>query len=116
VELENFVKEALHQRFDNDAVVMNDFISSDEISHREQEQKELNQRSMLQHVLLNSVEVKGNEVTVNADRLISVGQVRSAFPFPLMITLSTDIRSESNPYGLTVIKISEIKKEPSAKN
>jgi hypothetical protein len=110
-ELESFVREAIHQRFDSNATIAGEFISAEELASRQQEQQEIAQRSMSQRVLVNSIEVKGNVVTANTDRLISVAQVRSAFPYPLTLTLSSGTRSETNPYGLTVLKFSEIKRE-----
>jgi hypothetical protein len=105
VEIEAFVKESLRQRFDSDVTPNSEFLSVEEFKMRSIEQDELGRRQMRQRVILNSVIRKNDIVTVDADRLISVGSIRSAFPFPLRLFLSSVSRSESNPYGLVLLKI-----------
>lgn len=101
-EIEAFAKEAVHQRFDSEASVNRSYFSEAEFSARIQEQKELSTRSMNQVLIVRSVKTNGNTLTIDADRLISVAQIRSAFAFPLTATLISTSRSESNPYGLQI--------------
>jgi hypothetical protein len=110
-EMESFVREALKQRFDSQAKIFGDFLSNEEMAFRTQEQKELTTRSISQKVLVNSLRVEGNKVFIESDRLISVGTIRSAFPFNLQMTLSSQSRTYDNPYGLTALKITEQKSE-----
>ncbi|MBI2712747.1 MAG: hypothetical protein HYX41_07845 [Bdellovibrio sp.] len=104
-EIETFVKEAIRQRFNSDSTPIPDYLSSEELAARSQEQKELLNRTMTQTVIVRAAKSNGNTVSVESDRLISVGQVRSAFQFPLIVTISSTTRSENNPYGLQVVKI-----------
>jgi hypothetical protein len=105
LEIESFMKEALHQRFDSGATPSADYISSEEMSARVTEQKELSGRGMAQVVIVRAVKASGSTVQVDADRLISVGQIRSALPFPLTITMATTSRTNNNPYGLQVLRV-----------
>lgn len=109
-EIEAFLKEALSQRFDTQTVVRNDFLSDDEQSLRAKEQVELQNRKLSQKVVLNSATVDGGMILVDADRLISVGEVRSAFKFPLSVKIESVTRSEGNPYGLVVSMVKTIEK------
>ena len=110
-EIEAFIKAVIHQRFDSGAAVIPGYLSVDEEVFRRQEQDALKTSNMTQVVIVNSIKIDKESVTVDADRLISVGQVRSAFAFPLVATLSSTPRTEGNPYGLVVIKVSPVNKE-----
>jgi hypothetical protein len=105
-EVEGFLRESISQRFDTDANVQADIISLDEISNRSTEQEELKRRSIRQRVLVNSVAAKGDDYLVDADRLLSVGQLRAALSFPLTVKIERAARSQSNPYGLVLLKVS----------
>lgn len=109
IETESFVKEAVQQRFNSEISPSTEFLSSDEIASKIAEQKELSSRGMTQSVVVRSVKISAASVSIEADRLISVGNVRSAFVFPLAATLVTSSRNQSNPYGLRLHKISQIK-------
>ncbi len=103
IETESFIKSALAERFDTDYSLNKGFISSDEKKLRDLEQKEFLTRNIKQKVIINSVAQTKEGFSVSADRLISVGDVRSAFRFPLSVQIQTQNRSESNPYGLILI-------------
>lgn len=105
-EVEAFVKEALGQRFNSDVTVIPGFISQDEERFKFQEQQELKKREMSQKIVVNAVKLDGSTAFVDTDRVISVGKIRSALAFPLTLTLTSGTRTDSNPYGLVVTKIS----------
>lgn len=104
-EVEVFIRATLPMRFDSGATVTPDFLSDDEARFRAQEQQEFKKRSVTQRVVVNHVSVKGDEVLVDADRLFSVGSVRSALSMPLVITVGSIPRTEWNPYGLTLLQV-----------
>jgi len=110
-EVEAFVREAIRQRFNSDAAPIPDFLSEEEISARNQEQKEFSGRAMTQTVIVRSVKANESTVTIDADRLIAVAQIRSAFSFPLMATIRSTTRSQGNPYGLQLVKLTPQKAE-----
>lgn len=114
-EIEAFVREAIMQRFDSNAVVIAGFLSAEEEGFRKQEQETLKSRSIVQCIIFNSAKIEGNQVEVNADRLLSVGEVRSAFSFPLTLVLSTEDRTEANPYGLRLLRTSTIESKKGEK-
>lgn len=101
-EIESFLKESLSQRFDSESQPVDGLLSPDELRLRIAEQKEFISRKMTQKILINNVTETSEGFKVDADRLISVGDVRSAFRFPLMVKLESRSRSYSNPYGLLV--------------
>ena len=106
VEVEAFVKEALSSRFDTLSQVRPGFLSPEEERFRNQEQIELKKKEMKQKIIVNGIKVEGKNISVDSDRLISVGAIRSALPFPLSLIVGTVSRSEANPYGLTVLQVS----------
>ncbi|PWU17443.1 MAG: hypothetical protein C5B49_08855 [Bdellovibrio sp.] len=110
-EIKGFLLEALPMRFDSSTVVKDGFLSIEETANREKEQVTLKQRQMSQRVLVSDVTVDGKYAVVTADRLISVGKVKSALPFNLKATLQQTNRTESNPYGLIVSQISLIEEK-----
>ena len=105
-EVEIFVREALALRFDTAAQMTPGIFSMDEEAFRVQEQQELKKRDLSQRIIINHITIEGEKVTVDADRLFSIGAVRSVLPLPLLLTLGTVARTEWNPYGLTVIEVS----------
>lgn len=111
VEIEAFLKEALSQRFDSNVAVHDDFLGGDEQLLRQKEQKELLSRKLLQRIVLNSFVVDGGNVSVDADRLISIGEIRSAFRFALLVKMESVTRTQGNPYGLVVSEVKAVEKK-----
>jgi hypothetical protein len=110
-EVEIFIREAIHERFDSDGTPLADYLSPEETSNRVQEQKELTSRNMRQTVLVRAVKVDGDAAMIDCDRIISVGLIRSALSYPLSVNIATTTRSTTNPYGLQVTKIAIPKPE-----
>jgi hypothetical protein len=108
-EIDAFVREALRQRFDSDATVTPGFLSPEEEGFKKQEQDSFKNSQMTQKIVVKLVTAQDDSVTVDADRVISVGQVRSAFVFPLSLTLSSTARNVGNPYGLILARVSQPK-------
>lgn len=103
-EVETFVREAIAARFNSSEQERSVLLSEEENHARLQEQKELTARGMTQRVLANSIKIEGQTAKVDADRLISAGQIRSTFIFPLIFSLQSQTRTEANPYGLVLVK------------
>lgn len=110
-EIANFLREALAQRFDSVVQPVDGLLSPEELKMRLQEQKELESRNMKQKIIVNSVQQTGDSFTVDADRLISVNEVRSAFKFQLTVKLESKARSASNPYGLLLTTTKQIEQK-----
>jgi len=115
-EIETFIKEALSQRFDSLVQPVDGLLSPDELQLRSIEQKEFSSRGMKQHIVVNKVTKDSDGFKVDADRIISVGEVRSAFKFPLFVKLESKSRSYSNPYGLLVITAKQVEEISSPKD
>lgn len=110
-EISAFIRESLAQRFDTNSVPLDGFLSQEEMQFREQEQRGLKEKEMKQRILINQVEkISGAEITVDADRILSIGPVRSALPFSLKLTVSSIVRSRGNPYGLKLVQVKPLEK------
>ena len=113
-EIEVFMKEALSQRFDSGVQPVDGLLSPDELNLRQTEQKEFENRGMKQRIVVNQVTESSDGFKVDVDRIISVGDVRSAFKFPLIVKLESKARSYSNPYGLLVVTAKQYEDKPTA--
>ncbi len=111
VEIKAFVEWALAQRFDSEKLLIENVLSYRETKKRRAELKEIKHRKMKQKIIVNTVELKDGKALVDSDRLISVGKVRSAFVFPLIVSLESISRSMENPYGLRIKSVNEIKRK-----
>lgn len=111
LEIESFIKEALTQRFDTEVEVLDGYVSADEKFLKIQELKDLVTRGFKQKIVVNSVQSEKDSFKIDADRIIRVGDVRSAFKFPLVIKLESKSRSQGNPYGLMLVKTEQTKME-----
>ncbi len=113
-EIDAFIRTALSQRFDSEAKGA-EFLAIDLKPLREKEQSELSARQMSQFIHVRSVSGENGSYTVDADRLISVGAVRSALRFPLSVKIAAVPRSSGNPYGLLLIDVVQIKEAKNEK-
>lgn len=114
-EIEFFVKEALAQRFDSSVTPTDGLLSIDELKLREQEQKDFSSRSIKQKIVINSVTEMPDGFKIDSDRVISVGEVRSAFKFPLLVKLESKARTQSNPYGLLITSTKQFEEKQGSK-
>lgn len=112
-EIQAFIKTALAQRFDSQTQPIDGLLAIDELNLRNQEQKEFTSRGFKQSVVVSSIvpTEQESQFKVDADRIIAVGEVRSAFRFPLIIKLESKARSNSNPYGLLIVSINQADKD-----
>jgi hypothetical protein len=106
-EIQTFVRLALAERFNSEAP-SSGYLSVQETERRSKEQKELTEQKMRQLIIVGSVEIKSDRITVDADRLIAVQNIRSVFRFPTEVRLETIKRSKSNPYGLLLAGVEPI--------
>ena len=113
-EIENFIGTALSQRFDSD-INANDFLEAQLQNQKFKEQAELSARQMKQFIHMNSLTGNQGIYSVDSDRVISVGAVRSALRFPLKVQIAAVSRTAVNPYGLLLINVEHIKESKSEK-
>lgn len=112
-EIEAFIIEALAMRFDSNTYFKDGFLSIEETISREKEQIVLKQRQVQQQILVQDVKAEGKEVLVTADRLLSIGKIKSVLSFNLNVVLEKSNRTESNPYGLILKSTNQIEEKES---
>ena len=111
VEIESFVEAALAQRFDSKDPGRETFLASSEKDLRVKEQKDLAARKLNQRVVVTAVNVSEKGILVEADRLISVGDIRSAFKFPLSVKVESVARTTANPFGLILSEVKPVEQK-----
>ncbi len=113
-EIESFIRLGLSQRFDSD-VKTAELLDLALRELKAKEQRDLADRQMKQFVHVNSINGDSGSYTVDADRVISVGNIRSALRFPLTIKIAAISRSVSNPYGLILVDVVQVKESKGEK-
>lgn len=109
-EIRAFVTKALEQRYDS-AVSITPYLSEAELKKRTQEQRNMAEKKISQRLLVGGITIDKDKISVQADKLLSVGNIRSAFMFPLGVQVKRTNRSESNPYGLILAEVTPVKVE-----
>lgn len=105
-----FIEKALKQRFNSNTSTIEGFLSTEEEKLKLNEQKELSKKEITQFIILRDIQFENDSIVVDVDRLYSVQNVRSTFPIQLKLTLESKSRTETNPYGLILVRTEEIKK------
>lgn len=104
----------LKARFNTDTTSANLFLSDKQLQLRENEQKELKNRNMLQTIVIRKIEITKDQAIIDLDRVIAVGDIRSAIKTKLKIAFEETEPNELNPYGLVLsfveIQNTEVKK------
>jgi len=114
-EVQAFARLALEERFNSSPKELG-YLSTNELRFRSEDLQKMHTAKLKQVVVVNSIDVKDGKVRVDADRLISTGDIRSAFPFPLELQIGNTLRTSSNPYGLVLEKVSPIVREEKKEN
>jgi hypothetical protein len=108
LEIKSFVEEVLPKRFGTAAETKTSYLSSAQLKARATEMDDLLRKGMQQTLLINRIDFSGDVIRVDADRLISIAKIRSAFPMTLDVEVSRTTRTEDNPYGLILTKVSSV--------
>ena len=108
-EMTAFIELALKQRFNSDTLPIEGFLTPEELKSKKEEQGLLSEKEIQQNIIVRSTSFKDEKIIVEADRLYSVKDIRSAFPTKFLVKLESKPRSHSNPYGLILTNTSEIK-------
>jgi hypothetical protein len=90
----------MHARFNSNAIATELFLNSKELALRAQEQREFKARTMTQAVVIRNITITNDQALVDLDRVIAVGEIRSALKTQLKITFEETTPNELNPYGL----------------
>lgn len=111
-EIETFVKEAVALRFDS--IITRDpssYMVQDLFVARAKEQTDLKKGGIDQRLIVRSVKLDGDHFVIESDRLVAIGKARSAIPTTLVAKIASKGRSLTNPYGLVLTSIDQIKVE-----
>jgi hypothetical protein len=106
-EIKSFLTEAITIRFDSGVQLKEGYLAIAETLSRERELAALAQRQMTQRVFVTKIDMDPKKIIVTADRLISVGKIKSVLPLVIQVTVLETDRSEVNPYGLIISSIAE---------
>ena len=92
----------LRARFDTDSISANLFLSDKQLQLRENEQKDLKNRNMLQTIVIRKIAISKDQAVIDLDRVIAVGDIRSAIKTKVKIAFGETEPNELNPYGLVL--------------
>ena len=115
VEIRGFIEQVLPQRFGTATEPKAAYLSPAQSKARAIEMDDIKKKGMRQTLVVNSVTVNGDAIRVDADRLISIDKIRSAFPLMLEVSVSRTARTEDNPYGLLLTKVATVDAKESGK-
>jgi hypothetical protein len=90
----------IRARFDSNAISPELFLNPKQILLRDTEQRDMKARGMTQAVVAREIKFEKDQITVDLDRVIAVGEVRSALKARLKVSFEEVSPNELNPYGL----------------
>ena len=90
----------LGARFDSTAVSPEVFLNQKQMLLRDTEQRDMKARGMSQSIFVRAITFTKDQALVELDRLIAVGEVRSALKAKLKVSFEETSANELNPYGL----------------
>jgi hypothetical protein len=111
-EVESFLREALSLRFDSKAKSSNELLSKELARAHEIEEGELKAKQVAQSIVVNGIQKSKDGFVVDADRVVAISKLRSAFAFPIKVQILKVDRSQENPYGLVFIRVEKLKELP----
>lgn len=103
------------ERFSTDAISPELFLNQQQLLLRDTEQKDMKARGLSQGVIVRSVELRNDSAIVDFDRVISIGEVRSALKARVKVAFEEVSPNELNPYGLKLSLAEPIKDKEGAK-
>ena len=110
-EIRDFVEQAIESRFDHRFHFASTLFTKELAAGYQSEEEQYKRRGIQQTLVVNQVIVEGAEVTVDADRIVTMGKVRAVLKFSLKLKIAKVPRSNFNPWGLIIENIEVIKDE-----
>ena len=104
-DVEQAVRLMLRARLDTETTASEAFLSQKQLELRSAEQRELKSRGFFQAVIVRTVDIHDGSAVVAFDRVISVGEVRSAVATQANIAFEEIQPNELNPYGLRLASL-----------
>jgi hypothetical protein len=99
------------ERFSTDAISPELFLNQKQLLLKDTEQKDMKARGISQAVVIRNVELDGDKAVVDFDRILSVGDVRSALKTKIKVAFEEVSPNELNPYGLLLSLAEPVEKE-----
>lgn len=99
-DVEQALKLMLNSRFDSVAAAPDVFISKRQMELREAEQREMRSRGLTQNTVFKKATVAKDAATIDFDRVLAIGEIRSALKTVIKVTFEETEPTELNPYGL----------------
>ena len=99
-DLKQAIAQMMKARFDSGAVSPELFLNPKQILLRVTEQGDMRARGMSQSVVIREVKFEKDQATVDLDRVIAVGEVRSALRARVKVSFEEVSPNELNSYGL----------------
>jgi hypothetical protein len=100
IELKRGIEIMLKARFDTTTLNPELFLSPRQLALRVSEQRELKNRNIEQNVVIRKIQLSKNEAFIDFDRLLAVGEIRSALKTKIKVAFEEVSENELNPYGL----------------
>ncbi len=102
-------------RFDTETINPELFLNSRQLLLRQTEQTDMKARGMSQVVVVREVKFEQDQILVNLDRVIAIGEVRSALRAKVRVTFEEVSPNELNPYGLLLSLADPIQQKESSR-
>lgn len=104
-EMKIFSREALMQRFSSEISANKEFLSPIELAAKKNEEGSLQKKKVSQNVIVRSVVNVKEKIYAEVDRVFMMGDSRPAYSTKLLLDIQATARTEANPYGLILNKI-----------
>ena len=111
-DLKRLAEFALKARFETSAESSSLFLSAKQAELRAAEQREMRARNLVQSVVIRSVELGADSAIADVDRVLAMGDVRSAVRSSLKIAFEETEPNELNPYGLRLALAEPVEIQP----
>lgn len=109
-EINRFMELAIASRFNTRVEKEpSSYLSHDLLVLRTKEQSDLKNQNIDQKLIVRKITLQKDHFLIEADRLIAVEKVRSAIPTLLIAKIASKDRSLTNPYGLVLTSVDQIK-------
>ena len=99
-ELKTAIGLMMRARFSSKTFSPELFINPKQVALRETEQKDMLARGMDQVIVVRDVKLEKDQAVVDFDRVISIGEIRSALKTKVRVTFEEVMPNDLNPYGL----------------
>ena len=99
-------------RLDTDSFSPDIFLSDRQLELRTAEQKDLKARGLSQVIFVRTIKMGNGTANADIDRLISMGDVRSAVKANVDLMFQEIQPNELNPYGLKLALLTPIDQKP----